>query len=86
MKWRRAIGTAVAFTMPDGGKPATNPNELAIIGGMIMDEAAAVGEAEWARRELLPLIALGPPVCNAGTRTVDGTGWRDRVDRLGQRH
>ena len=27
-----------------------------------MDQAASVGEAEWARRELLPLIALGLPV------------------------
>ena len=25
-----------------------------------MDDAASVGEAEWARRELLPLIALSP--------------------------
>ena len=32
MEWRKAIGTAVAFTLLTAADPITNPNELAIIG------------------------------------------------------
>ena len=61
MEWREAIGRAVAFTILTAADLPTNPIELAVIGGQIMDDAASVGEAEWARRELLPLMALRPP-------------------------
>jgi hypothetical protein len=61
MEWRKAIGTAVAFALLTAADPITNPNELAIICSVITDQAASVGEEEWARRELLPLIALRLP-------------------------
>jgi hypothetical protein len=60
MVWRKAIGTAVAFTIQIAADPAGNLNELAILRDQILSMADDVGEAEWARRELLPLLALPP--------------------------
>jgi len=89
MKWREAIGRAVAFTILTAADPITNLNEFAIIGGQIMDDAASVGEAEWARRELLPLIALRTPVqleerdlLTALATLIVTIGWATEIKRL----
>jgi hypothetical protein len=61
LEWRKAIRTAVAFALQIAADPITNPNQLAVMCGVITDEAASVGEEEWARREVLPLIGLRLP-------------------------
>jgi hypothetical protein len=60
MVWRKAIGTAAAFTIQIAADPAGNPNEFAFLRDQILYMAGDVGEEEWARRELLPLLSLLP--------------------------
>ena len=88
MEWRKAIGTSVAFALLTAADPIANPNELAIICGVIVDEAASVGEEEWARREVLPLIGLRPsvPVAEHDLRLqlaglVASIGWASDIRR-----
>ena len=59
MKWRRAIGKAVGTPF---WRRQTDSEPEQWQYRLIMDDAASVGEAEWVRRELLPLIALRTPV------------------------
>jgi hypothetical protein len=61
-QWRTAIARAVAYTIMTAAEPPTNSFETGVLVNLIMDEAASVGEAEWAERELLPLLALRTPV------------------------
>jgi hypothetical protein len=87
MKWRRAIAHAVGHTLlgaaTDGG-----PEQGRI--DLIMEYAAEAGEAEWARRELLPLIMLRPlsPSPDHGdplmllARAVVSIGWATDINRL----
>lgn len=58
MKWRRAVAKAVGHTLigaAAGGEP--EPGRISLI----MEYAAAAGEAEWVEREVLPLITLKSP-------------------------
>ena len=55
-----------------------------------MDDAASVGEAEWARRELLPLIGLRTPslqleerdLLTALASLIVTIGWATEIKRL----
>jgi hypothetical protein len=86
MKWRRAIAFAVGHTLlgaaTDGG-----PEQGRI--DLIMEYAAAAGEAEWVEREVLPLLTLRPlsPAAH-GDRlmllagAVASMGWATDIRRL----
>ena len=87
MKWRRAVALAVGHTLlgaATGGGPEQGRIDL------IMEYAAAAGEAEWARRELLPLITLRPlsPSPDHGdplillAGAVASIGWATDIKRL----
>lgn len=86
MKWRRAIAQAVGHTLL--GAATGGPEQGRI--DLIMEYAAAAGEAEWARRELLPLITLRPlsPSPDHGdplmllAGAVASIGWATDINRL----
>jgi hypothetical protein len=89
MEWRKAIGTAVAFALQIAADPARNPTEFAILRDHILSIARDVGEAEWARREVLPLMALRPSfpmeehdLLTFLAHVVVTIGWATDIDRL----
>lgn len=89
MEWRKAIGTAVAFAIQIAADPIENPNELAVMCQILMDQAASVGEEEWALREVLPLIDLGHllamedgELLTVLSRAVVTRGWATDIRRL----
>ena len=85
MKWRRAIAQAVGHTLIGaavGGEP--EPGRISLI----MEYAAAAGEAEWVEREVLPLITLRPVAPDNGdplmllAGAVASIGWATDIRRL----
>jgi hypothetical protein len=85
MKWRRAIAQAVGHTLIGavvGGEP--EPRRVSLI----MEYAAAAGEAEWVEREVLPLITLRPVASDHGdllmllAGAVASIGWATDIRRL----
>ena len=85
MKWRRAIAQAVGHTLLGaavGGEPEQGRIDL------IMEYAAAAGEAEWVEREVLPLITLRPLSPDHGdllmllAGAVASIGWATDIKRL----